>query len=110
MPLIAAEGVRGSGAPEQMLGPVSSLPGRPFHAPQLQREDRRPRRGDGHMEVTGKWTPGSALRCPQALSLDCCSPPGAASQRIVIELGDGKGERDRDRQAFVKRDAEGREM
>lgn len=49
-PLIAAERVRGPGAPEQMLGTVSSLLGsaRP-EAPQLQREDR------ARAEVTGTW-------------------------------------------------------
>lgn len=64
------------------------------------------------MEVTGKWTPGSALRCPQAVSLGCCSPPGAASWRIGIELEDGRGEKEimTETGIFAKRDTEGREM
>lgn len=45
-PLIESEGVRGPGDPEQMLGTVFP-PGRPLHAPQLQRED------GGRTEVTG---------------------------------------------------------
>lgn len=50
------------------------------------------------MEVTGRETLGSVLRCLQAIPLDCCSLIGAASQKIGIEVGNrwkGKTETER---------------
>lgn len=53
------------------------------------------------MEVTGKGTLGSAPRCPQAVPFDCCRTPGAARQRIGIEPGNGRGEKDSDRERGI---------
>lgn len=42
--------------------------------------------------------------CPP---LDCCRPPGAASQRIGIEPGNGRGEKDSDREGGIYKERHG---
>ena len=56
------------------------------------------------MEVTTKGTLGRAPRCLRAVPLDFCGPPGAASQSIGIEPGNGREEKVTERQAFIKKD------
>lgn len=98
-PLIMAEGVRGPGAPEQMLDPVSSLPGA---SPRPTAAAGRPtlRGGDGHVEVTRRRTLGTEEenpgQCPEAspgCPVGLLQSPEVATQRIGIELGNGVGER-----------------
>ena len=39
--------------------------------------------------------------------MDCCRPPGAASQRIGIEPGNGRGEKDSDREGGIYKERHG---